>query len=441
MQASHFAAEIECCKNGKSISKKSKLAGLRPFIDFDGVLRCSGRLENAFLPFDNTHPIALSPESVLTKLIIRSAHKVTLHGGTQATMQYVRHKFWAPKLRTLTRSIIYHCTNCTRYTGQPMTQMMGWLPKARVTPGRVFKQSGVDYCGPFTIKARSGRCKTTTKGYVAVFVCMKTKAVHLELVSDLTSEAFLAALARFSSRRGRVHELYSDNGTTFHGADKEHLLAVKSWKKIARDNMFDSTSLTKWTFIPPVAPHHGGLWEAAVKSAKFHLRRVVGGQQLTFEEMSTVLTKIEACLNSRPIGRITDDSADNCALTPGHFLIGEPLVAPLTRDVSTTPDNGLRRWKLLEKFTQNFWHRWRDEYLNQMLVRSKWKLSERNAAVNDIVIVRSDNTPPTQWPIGKIVATFPGPDGLIRSVDVLFANRVYRRPISQLILMPTEPEN
>lgn len=153
---------------------------------------------------------------------------------------------------------IQRCPKCVRHKAEPMHQLMGWLPSARVTPGRPFKDTGVDYCGPFSIKARGGRCKIVTKGYVAVFVCMKTKAVHLELVSEMTSEAFLAALTRMSSRRGRVHDLYSDNGTNFHGADKELIIAVKSWKKLAVDDAFQQM-FTKWHFIPPGSPHHGGL--------------------------------------------------------------------------------------------------------------------------------------------------------------------------------------
>lgn len=316
---------------------------------------------------------------------------------------------------------------------------MGQLPKARVTPAKGFQRTGVDYCGPFYLKARSGRCKTVVKGYVAVFVCMTTKAVHLELVSDLTSEAFIAALTRFTSRRGRVQELYSDNGTTFHGADKELTNAIKSWKKLSAEDTFQGFNI-KWSFIPPIAPHHGGLWEAAVKSAKNHLKRVVGDQWLTFEELATVLASVEACLNSRPVIRASDDNSDNLALTPGDLLGTGSPVTPLSRDHSMTPVGHLKRWKLLERLKQDFWYRWQHEYLDQMLARSKWKIDQRNAAVNDIVLVRADNTPPTQWPLGRIIKTYPGPDGLVRSVDVRAKGKVYRRPIVKLVLVPTDAE-
>lgn len=443
-QKRHFSKEIDCCeadpRSKVKLPKESTLIGLRPFIDGEGILRCSGRLENATIPFDASHSILLQPECALAKFIIRCAHRATLHGGTQTTMQYVRNKFWIPRLRTATKMAIRRCPICKRYNADPMHQLMGWLPRARVTPGRPFKETGVDYCGPFNVKARGGRCKIITKGYMAVFVCMKTRAVHLELVSEMTSEAFLAALSRMSSRRGRVHDLYSDNGTNFLGAEKELIAAVKSWKKLAHDDMVQDT-WTKWHFIPPGSPHHGGLWEAAVKSAKYHLRRVVGTQQLTFEEMSTVLSQVEACLNSRPICSLSDDNTDKCPLTPAHFLVGEPIVAPMTRDWTTTPENRLKRWKLLERFSQDFWKRWRNEYLDQLLSRSKWKEEERNAELNDRVLVRADNVPPTQWPIGRIIHTYPGADGLVRSVDVKCDGKVYRRPITKLVPLPTDPES
>lgn len=443
MQNRHFAEEVRCCSGqaDRALPKGSKLAGMAPYHDKnDGLLRLRSRLQNSNLPHDATNPIPLSADSHLARLIVVEAHKNVLHGGTQATMKYIRNKYWMPKLRHHARNMIHKCVKCIRHSAGPMTQMMGWLPKARVTPGRAFQQTGLDYCGPFTLKAKSGRCRDVVKGYVAVFVCMKTKAVHLEVVSSLTTEAFIAALQRFTSRRGRVHEIYSDNGTTFHGADKELINAVKSWKSVAADNVFQAMTI-KWNFIPPAAPHHGGLWEAAVKSAKHHLVRVVGDQRLTYEELTTVLTQIEACLNSRPICRLTDDATDNCVLTPGHFLVGEPIVTPISRDHTKVPENRLKRWKLMEKFWQDFWHTWKEECLSQLLGRTKWKLSEQNAAVGDIVLIRAENTPATQWPLGKIVAVYPGPDGLVRTVDVLSRGSTYRRPIAKLMYMPVGDES
>lgn len=186
MQKHHFANEIESCRNNidrdAKLLKKSKLLGLKPILPADDILRISGRMDNADLPYDVRRPIILSNEYRLTKLIIEAAHKATLHGGTQLTMQYSRQKYWIIKMRTTIRNVIHKCIKCVRQKAITMQQQMGTLPSSRVTAGRPFEETGVDYCGPFTIKARSGRCKTILKGYAAIFVCMKSKATHIELV-------------------------------------------------------------------------------------------------------------------------------------------------------------------------------------------------------------------------------------------------------------------
>ncbi|XP_031333712.1 uncharacterized protein LOC116163752 isoform X1 [Photinus pyralis] len=154
-----------------------------------------------------------------------------------------------------------------------------------------------------------------------------TRAIHLEVVSDMTTEAFIAALKRFTARRGRCQHIYSDNGTNFVGASKilEQVQPIVQGKDVQEE----STSIgTQWHFIPPASPHIGGIWESGVKSLKYHLRRVIGEATLTYEELATLTQQIEACLNSRPLintGEVVDDSM---LLTPAHFLIGKPILEP-----------------------------------------------------------------------------------------------------------------
>lgn len=185
-----------------------------------------------------------------------------------------------------------------------------------------------------------------------MFVCTRTRAVHLELVSNMTTEAFIAAYQRFSSRRGRIKVLFADNATTFQGASNEQQQIHSTWRKLGTKN-----DTTQWKFIPPSAPHMGGLHEAAVKSAKAHLKRVIGAQQLTFEQLATLLAQVEACLNSRPLHALSDDANDSLALTPAHFLIGESIVAPLSRDYSCIAANRLKSFELMTKMAQEFWQR------------------------------------------------------------------------------------
>ncbi|XP_075167763.1 uncharacterized protein LOC142239905 [Haematobia irritans] len=163
---------------------------------------------------------------------------------------------------------------------------MGNLPSVRLKPVRPFKHSGVDYAGPITIKASSVRSSATSKGYICLFVCMVTKAIHLEAVSDLTTNAFLAAFRRFISRRGACTDLYSDCGTNFIGASKELKVIYNKNEKAMPKNLLQALSQneTNWHFNPPASPNFGGLWEAGVKSAKFHLKRIMGDRVLNFED-------------------------------------------------------------------------------------------------------------------------------------------------------------
>ncbi|XP_032674663.1 uncharacterized protein LOC116845731 [Odontomachus brunneus] len=195
-----------------------------------------------------------------------------------------------------------------------MTPLMAPLPRERVTPAPPFQVAGVDYAGPVTLTAVRGRGRSSIKGYIAVFVCFTTRAIHLELVGDYSSEAFLAAFQRFSARRGVPAVLYSDQGTTFIGADRalraQLRTALDVGGPVARALAADGT---EWRFVPPSAPHFGGLWEAGVRSVKHHLRRVLGERLLSVEEFSTWLTRVEAWT----LSPLTQDPGDLDVLSLG----------------------------------------------------------------------------------------------------------------------------
>ncbi|XP_029157212.1 uncharacterized protein LOC114929715 [Nylanderia fulva] len=200
----------------------------------------------------------------------------------------------------------------------------------------------------------SGRGVASRKAYISIFVCMATRAIHLELVESYSTPAFLGAFSRFCSRRGLPESVYSDNGTTFVGADRE---LAASFRAALRNPNFQNSAASdgvSWHFMPPSAPHFGGLWEAGVRSVKYHLRRIVGSHTLTFEEFTTILCNIEACLNSRPIAPLTD-SVDDCdSLTPGHFLIGSAITIAPEPSVLHLVENRLTRWQLVRQLTERF---------------------------------------------------------------------------------------
>ena len=281
-QKTYFQVEHSLLSAGKGLNSSNSMANLNPIV-VEHLIRVGGRLKHQVSNEDAKHPMILPHSSPLTTLLIKRAHLLTLHGGTQLTLATLRQKFWILRARTEIKKIIRSCLLCVRYATRTLTHLMGELPSARVRPSSPFQSSGVDYAGPISVRLTKSRGKGTLKGYICVFVCMATRAVHPELVEDYTSEAVIAAFHRFTARRGQCKFLYSDQGINFVAADSQlkQMLSESSlfFSKVSKE--LSSEGLT-WSFNPPSAPHFGGLWEAAVKSMKHHVRRDIGVQVLTF---------------------------------------------------------------------------------------------------------------------------------------------------------------
>ena len=438
-QQEHFQAEISSLKTSRSLRTGSNLLSLRPFIDSEGVLRVGGRECQADLSYSRMHPIILHGTHPLTKLLIYEEHHHLLHAGPTLVSAALTCRFHIVGLRKSVRSITRQCVTCRRSAAKPQSQLFGQLPLERISPGAVFEKVGLDYAGPLTIKYGMVRKPVMVKAYVCVFVSLAVKAVHLEAVSDLTSEAFIAALRRFIARRGYPSLIWSDHGTNFVGANRElkelhQFLMRQSTEKTVSE--FCTSHKIEWRFIPEHGPHFGGLWEAAVKSTKFHLRRIVGSVKLTFEELTTVLTQVEACLNSCPLVATDPQDDDGIeVLTPGHFLVGHPLCALPDPAASFRSVSLLRRWHLCQNLVRQFWQRWSSEYLTSLNKIYKWQHPSRNLAVGDVVVLREDGITPTKWPLGRVVEIYPGRDNLTRVASVRTAKGVYKRPITKMALL------
>lgn len=299
-QEFYFEDDINHLRSTRSVTKKHQQHTLSPILDENGLLRVGGRIAHSSVRFNKKYPLILPSESHITKLIILDAHHKTLHGGPQIMMNFLRSKFWIIRAREKVKKCYHDCITCVRYSRQNNNQFIGQLPKARLTPDKPFLSTGVDSTGHIDVRFSPGR---GYKGYICLFICMSTKAVHLEAVSDLTSAGFLAAFKRFVSRRGRCQHLYSDNRKNFVGADKELQDMFNTAKSQLPNEIAHllTEEGTTWHFIPPHAPNFGGLWEAGIRSTKTHLKRVKGNAKLTFKELTTVLTQVDACFNSRPL--------------------------------------------------------------------------------------------------------------------------------------------
>ncbi|XP_065365540.1 uncharacterized protein LOC135958568 [Calliphora vicina] len=344
----------------------------------------------------------------------------------------IQTEYFITRLKPRVKSIIRNCKICIIQRQKPCSQIMAPLPPERCTLSPPFQSTGVDFAGPFELKVSPLRNSTYVKGYVCVFVCFSVRAVHLEACSDLSTAAFQAAFARFVGRRGLPQRVTSDNGKNFLGASRA---LEREFVTFLRNSAQDISQKYvahgfEWKFIPPDAPHMGGLWEAAVKSFKFHFKRVAGAQKFNFEEFSTILARIEAVLNSRPISALSEDPSDLTALTPGHFLRGAPLMAFPEQTYENI--SVVNRWEKLKAIHHQFSIRWKEEYLKSLHKRYKWKNSAPNRQVGDLVVVMDDLLPPHEWRLGRIGKIFHGTDKNARIAEIRTSSGVVTRPIVKL---------
>ncbi|GFT68058.1 integrase catalytic domain-containing protein [Trichonephila clavipes] len=272
-----FYEEMRKLLAGEPIPMKSKLTPLNVFLDESNIIRVGGRLANSNLNEKAKFLMILPSRNVLTDIILSHYHKKYLHAGPHSLLYLVRQKFWPLNGRNNCRRIIHECVNCFKNNPITMNQIMANLPRDRVTPNYPFNVTGVDFAGPFFIKFKNQRKGALNKIYVVVYVCLCTKAIHLDFVTDLTSQAFIASLKRFFGRRGKCAKITTDNAKTFVGANAE---IKKLFKMIKLPDHTLAEFLTnesiEWNFIPPRSPNHGGLWEAGVKAFKFHLKESWG---------------------------------------------------------------------------------------------------------------------------------------------------------------------
>ena len=436
LQAIHYPKEAL----GKMLHT-GPLRQLSPFIDDDKLLRVGGRLHNSDLDYTEKHPIIV-PRGHISDMIIQETHIQRMHGGIDALVYAIRKKYWIIGLKTLVKKCLHNCITCTRDHGRAFKPPMGPLPRCRVAIDRAFLNVGIDFAGPVLILPASGRGRKPIKGYIAVFICMATKALHLELVMGLDTASFVMALERFVSRRGLCKSIWSDNGRNFVGADRTMKDAVKVILKQNPEpdlrNYLLKNEIT-WHFTPPATPHYGGIWEAGVKSVKTHLRRSFKNRLFTIEEYITVLSKIEAILNSRPLSPMSENSNDLNVLTPAHFLIGDCPTAIPEEILDNCDVTFSKRYQLHKQLLSQFWKTWRSDYLHSLQVKKIWHKLDRKVMKGDLVLIKRAFQRPLEWPIGRVVETYMGSDGVARTANVLSNRGLNKESVTNLILLPLKP--
>ena len=400
------------------------------FPDGEGILRCGGRLHNAPLPYTARFPAILPRKHHFTILMIRKSHNNVMHNGVKETLTDLRSRFWVAKGRQTVRKVISSCVTCKKLDGRPYNAPpRPPLPDFRVSDEMAFTQVGVDFAGPVYLKDVYSKSKKVYKAYIAIFTCASSRAVHLELVPDLSTGTFLRCLKRFVSRRGVARLVISDNGKTFKGSSLKPFLSQHG---------------IVWKFNVPRAPWWGGFFEQMVHSVKRCHKKTLGNARVTFEEFQTVLVEVEGILNSRPLTYVYEELEE--PITPSSLCIGRRLLSPIPKIqdsiLGTTATELSKRQKHLDLVLKHFWNRWRREYLSELREHHLGKKTSQSRVIKkgDVVCVHEDNVPRHRWKLATVQELIHGRDNLVRAAVVRLASKGARVEIQRSVqkLYPVE---
>ena len=312
---------------------------------------------------------------------------------------------------------------------------MADLPKSRVQPAPPFTYSAVDYFGPWCVKER----RKEVKRHGALFTCMASRSIHIEVAHSLDTDSFLQALRRFISRRGPIRELRSDQGTNFVGAQNELKKALQEMD----DDQIKAELLKHdidWVRNPATASNFGGVWERQIRSARNVMAALMRehGHSLDDEALRTLMCEAEAVVNNRPLTVDTlSDPLSPLPLTPSTLLTGKTkLVLPPPGKFQREDVYCKQRWRRVQHIANEFWSRWSKEYLQNLQMRSKWTRQRRNFTEGDVVLLKDSNTRRNQWSLDKVLTTCLDDQGQVRSVTVrTWKGSLLDRPINKLVLL------
>ena len=422
------------------------LVKLNPFEDEKGIVRVGGRLNKADQPVQIKFPAILPKDHLITQRIIEWCHKKTAHSGRTTTINKVRaNGFWIIGMSVRIKTLIHNCFRCRFLRGRLGEQMMADLPNERTNTAPPFSHCGVDMFGPFQIK--DGRKQVSR--VCAIFTCFTTRAIHLEVTNKLDTDPFILALRRFLSTRGKVRTIRSDNGRNFVGANNEFKKALGEMdnSKIKSYLLSESCDWIQWDFNTPNASHMGGIWERQIRSVRNILTSLMKSHfaVLNNEAFVTLVKEVEGIVNSRPLTLEDLNDPSSSPLTPNQLLTMKTIaVLPPPGDFQKHGVYCRKQWRIVQCLADQFWNRWKKEYLSSLQSRQKWQKEQRNFKVGDIVLVKDAELfgARNEWPLARIISVYPSEDGLVRSVTLHVATRdptgkptQLKRPISKLVLL------
>ena len=441
----------EHIRERKQSLKKSAIYRLDPFIDHDGILRVGGRLRRANLEYGEKHPVLLPKSHHVADLVVRHYHTRVHHQGRQITHGAIRQAgYWLIGGHQTVARELGKCVICKKLRGRVLDQRMADLPADRTEVAPPFTNVGFDVFGPWTVNTRKTRGgSANSKRWGLVFTCLSSRAVHIEVLESMEASSFICALRRFFALRGPASLLRCDRGTNFIGAKSEldDALGEMNQSEVER---YVRDQGCEWLFNPPHASHFGGAWERQIGTIRRVLDAMLvqlGSPQLTHEPLVTLMAEVTAIVNARPIAAMPTDTDEPQPLSPSMLLTMK------TRPLGPPPGNFVpvdlyarRRWRRVQYLADQFWIRWRREYLQTMQIRTKWKDQKRNLKPGDVVLMKDEEVHRNNWPIGRITEPEKSGDGQVRKAQVEIIRegkkKTFLRPIKELILLvPAAPDH
>lgn len=386
---------------------------LDAYKDEEGVLRVGGRLRNSVSTMP--HPMLLPRDSHFTMLLVRDIHVALGHAGRTTVINELRVRgYWIVGVRRIVAKTVHECVKCRRFHSRPETQKMADLPEERVNESPPFSYVGMDCFGPFEVK--EGR--KMLKRYGLMITCLASRAVHIEVLEDMTTDALICAIRRTIAIRGNIRQIRSDRGTNFVGASRE---LRAEWEKMDKRELTQRLiSLDcEWLFNPPAASHQGGVWERQIGSARRILNGLVkkSDGRLTSVSLHTFLYEVAAIINSRPLSvQSLEDPLGPLPLSPNHILTMKSSGILPPPGVFESPDLYLRKqWRKSQLLADDFWSKWRADFLATLQTRRRWLKTQPNVEVGDVVLIVDANLHRSDWRLGLVIDVKPSADGLVRS--------------------------
>ena len=439
IQGEHYQNEIEMLQCNADLPLSSSIAPLSPFLDNTGVLRVGGRLHRSCLSDAVKHPVILPKRSVIALRFAYFVHESLCHPGYGQTMNGLRSRgYWIVAGSHKIAGMIKNCVVCRRMRRPPEIQKMSDLPQVRVTCSAPFSSVGLDCFGPFYTKRGRSQCKR----YGLLVTCLSCRAVHIEMLEDMSTDSFINALRCVIAIRGPIEEIRCDQGTNFTGAVADLDCAFGEVKQALQ--VFASNVGCKFVFNAPGASHAGGVWERQIRSVRSVLNHTLSlsAGRLDDSALRTLLYEAMAIVNSRPLSPTTlNDPLAEPPITPNHFLTLKGGVVESPPGTFVKEDLFSRKqWRRVQYLCEQLWSRWRKEYLLLLQSRQKWIRPRRNVSAGDIVILVDESMHRNSWRLARVIESFPSKDGLVRKVKVLTSlptgrTSILERPVQKIVVL------